>query len=380
MASSGGAGKDVPAARAAAAVNDLIEAREGVSRLRSFLLQLDQEPRPPCAELVVVDGVLARLSSATSALGVSGAAAGGHQSPAAGSGGAGHQQQSVSSGGITGNLRSHRRSQPPYDKRITATLDDGHVWRKYGQKEIQNSPHPSVLGLASLLSQAFDASGSFARSRAVFRLEQEGELSAHALCYRNSNRSASLLRVFPRSYFRCTHKSDQGCNAKRHVQLCDTDPSKYVITYYGEHTCRDPSTVPLIFHTAGAAPDGSGTSNLISFTPSCAPAAAAAASSQLTVEGSVTQLSSSWCTSDGVLSSSAGSLMQVDGLGAVVGSSAGVMSNTVVPAPPDSVVALGDVPGGGGAGVGSFPSSPNSLGFAVSIDDDDDDDFLGLNP
>ncbi|KAL6660099.1 hypothetical protein ACP70R_002221 [Stipagrostis hirtigluma subsp. patula] len=320
MASSGGAGDDVPAARAAAAVNDLIEAREGVSRLRSFLLQLDQEPRPPCAELVVVDGVLARLSSAMSALGVSGAAAGGHQSPAAGSGGAGHQQQSVSSGGITGKLRFHRRSQPPSVKRVTAMLDDGHVWRKYGQKEIQNSPHP-------------------------------------------------------RSYFRCTHRSDQGCNAKRHVQLCDTDPSKYVITYYGEHTCRDPSTVPLIFHIAGAAPDG--TSNLINFTPSCA----AAASSQLTVEGSVTQLSSSWCTSDGVLSSSAGSLMQVDGLGADVGSSAGVMSNTVVPAPPDSVVKLGDVPGGGGAGVGSFPSSPNSLGFAVgSIESiDDDDDFLGLN-
>ncbi|KAL6649875.1 hypothetical protein ACP70R_014099 [Stipagrostis hirtigluma subsp. patula] len=317
MPSSGG--DDVPAARAAAAVNDLFEAREGVSRLRTFLLQLDDH-RAPCAEQVA-DGVLDRLSSAMSALGVGGAAAEGHQSPAAaGSDGAG-QQQSVSSGGSTRKRRLSRRSQRPSDKRVTAILEDGHVWRKYGQKEIQNSRHP-------------------------------------------------------RSYYRCTHRSDQGCNAKRHVQLCESNPPKYVITYYGEHTCRDPSTLPLIVHAAGTALDGD--HNLISFAPSYT---AAATSSQLTMEGSVTRLSSSQCTSDDVFSSSAGLFTQVDELGAAVVGSAGAMSNTVVSAP-DSVGVV-DMPAGGGgadaAGTSSFPSSPDSFSwFAVGslgIIADDDDDF-----
>ncbi|KAL6902034.1 hypothetical protein ACP4OV_004910 [Aristida adscensionis] len=324
MASSSSTGGAVPEERAAVALNDVAEAHEGVTRLRSFLLQL--EHRPPWAEQVA-DGVLDRLSSAMTALDVAGAAAG-SRSPATGSDGAGREQQSARS---ARKRRFSRRSQGPSERRIMATLDDGHIWRKYGQKEIQNSPHP-------------------------------------------------------RSYYRCTHKSDQGCNAKRHVQLCDTDPSKHVVTYYGEHTCGDPSTVvPFIVHAAGAAPDvDGGTNNLISFTTSGAAPAVAATSSQLTMEGSVTRLSSSsWCTSDDVFSSSAGSFMQVDELAAVVGS-AGVTTSPmrVGSAPPDRG-GLGDMPPGR-AGAGSFPSSPNSLGFMVgslgSIDDDDDDDFFRLGP
>ncbi|CAL9100010.1 unnamed protein product [Musa acuminata var. zebrina] len=69
------------------------------------------------------------------------------------------------------------------------TLDDGQTWRKYGQKEIQSAKHP-------------------------------------------------------RSYFRCTHKYDQGCMAHRQAQLSEDDPTDFVITYIGEHTCRDPTVVP----------------------------------------------------------------------------------------------------------------------------------------
>ncbi|XP_042428177.1 WRKY transcription factor WRKY24-like [Zingiber officinale] len=67
------------------------------------------------------------------------------------------------------------------------SLDDGQTWRKYGQKSIQNSNNP-------------------------------------------------------RSYFRCTHKYDQGCLARRQVQQAEDDPKTFVITYDGEHTCRDPAT------------------------------------------------------------------------------------------------------------------------------------------
>uniref|UniRef100_A0ACD5U254 Uncharacterized protein n=1 Tax=Avena sativa TaxID=4498 RepID=A0ACD5U254_AVESA len=62
------------------------------------------------------------------------------------------------------------------------TVEDGFIWRKYGQKEILHSKHP-------------------------------------------------------RLYFRCTYKDDSGCRATRQVQLSEDDPSLYVITYFGEHTC-----------------------------------------------------------------------------------------------------------------------------------------------
>ncbi|KAJ8472086.1 hypothetical protein OPV22_026429 [Ensete ventricosum] len=75
------------------------------------------------------------------------------------------------------------------------TLNDGQTWRKYGQKEIQSSKNP-------------------------------------------------------RSYFRCTHKFDQGCMAVRQVQRSEADPSTYLITYLGEHTCRDPAMAPQLFSTS----------------------------------------------------------------------------------------------------------------------------------
>lgn len=62
MASSGSAGRDLPAARAAAAVNDLIEVRDGATRLKGML----QEQSSELTELM--DGMLNKLSSALSAL------------------------------------------------------------------------------------------------------------------------------------------------------------------------------------------------------------------------------------------------------------------------------------------------------------------------
>lgn len=299
MASSGGG--DVPAERAAVAVNDLIEVREDAARLKSLL----QEQSSPWAELM--DGMLDKLSSALSALdtgaGAAAAAAAGGQSSAAGSDGV-RQSVTSSSRNITRKRSFSRRSQLSSSKRVTATLDDGHIWRKYGQKVIQNLPHP-------------------------------------------------------RSYYRCTHKSFQGCNAKRHVQVCDTDPSKYVVTYYGKHTCRDPSTIPMVIDAMpGAASDR--TNNLISFAPSYANATTGGggAPSQLVT----TQLSSSWCTSDDVFSSSAEPFVLVDELAAVVGS-AGTTSSTVGSAPDNG--GIGDMARGGGTV--SFPSSPSSLGFGDDL-------------
>lgn len=63
-----------------------------------------------------------------------------------------------------------------------STLVDGYIWRKYGQKEVAGTKHP-------------------------------------------------------RSYYRCVHKPDRGCDATRQAQQTDDDPSLFDVAYYGEHTC-----------------------------------------------------------------------------------------------------------------------------------------------
>ncbi|KAG6554548.1 hypothetical protein Mapa_003927 [Marchantia paleacea] len=60
--------------------------------------------------------------------------------------------------------------------------DDGYTWRKYGQKDIKESS-------------------------------------------------------YPRSYYRCTHKTDLGCPSIKMVQRSDEDPNFYDVTYRGQHIC-----------------------------------------------------------------------------------------------------------------------------------------------
>lgn len=68
--------------------------------------------------------------------------------------------------------------------KVTSTLvDDGYGWRKYGQKQILNAK-------------------------------------------------------YPRNYFRCTHKFDQGCQANKQMQRIQENPPLFRITYYGHHTCK----------------------------------------------------------------------------------------------------------------------------------------------
>ena len=101
MASSGGGGggRDVPAERAAAAMNDLMEAREGATRLRGLL----QEQSSECTELC--DVMLNKLTSALSALDT-GCAAG---ASAAGSGDGVIKPTAESSAGRTRKRSFSRR-------------------------------------------------------------------------------------------------------------------------------------------------------------------------------------------------------------------------------------------------------------------------------
>ncbi|XP_057489609.1 WRKY DNA-binding transcription factor 70 [Actinidia eriantha] len=81
--------------------------------------------------------------------------------------------------------------------KILPTMEDGHAWRKYGQKEILNAK-------------------------------------------------------FPRCYFRCTHKPDQGCLATKQVQKLQEEPLMYQITYFGHHTCTN--TLKFSQHTLDCDP------------------------------------------------------------------------------------------------------------------------------
>ncbi|CAL4901314.1 unnamed protein product [Urochloa decumbens] len=77
---------------------------------------------------------------------------------------------------LSGGERATRRVEKKW------TMEDGFIWRKYGQKDIHGSK-------------------------------------------------------YPRLYFRCTYKEDHGCMARRQVQQSEADPSVYLINYFGEHTC-----------------------------------------------------------------------------------------------------------------------------------------------
>ncbi|KAF7845230.1 vacuolar-sorting receptor 1-like [Senna tora] len=76
-----------------------------------------------------------------------------------------------------------RKTSQTWERNSEAPIDDGHAWRKYGQKTIMNAK-------------------------------------------------------FPRNYFRCTHKFDQGCLATKQVQMIQEEPVLYRTTYYGHHTCN----------------------------------------------------------------------------------------------------------------------------------------------
>ncbi|CAL4908725.1 unnamed protein product [Urochloa decumbens] len=70
-------------------------------------------------------------------------------------------------------------------------VQDGFLWRKYGQKDIQNSK-------------------------------------------------------YPREYFRCTNKYDKGCMATRQVQQSEDDPSLYNVAYFGDHTCGKGAAIATV--------------------------------------------------------------------------------------------------------------------------------------
>ncbi|XP_042385757.1 uncharacterized protein LOC121977228 [Zingiber officinale] len=94
-----------------------------------------------------------------------------------------------------GRKKRRREEEEKWAVVTTVPYEDGRQWRKYGQKSINNTEHP-------------------------------------------------------RSYFRCTYKEEQGCEAKKTVQQEDghADPPKFTVEYTARHTCKlSESTTGLPF-------------------------------------------------------------------------------------------------------------------------------------
>ncbi|XP_037481222.1 probable WRKY transcription factor 67 [Triticum dicoccoides] len=264
----------------------------------------------------LVKGMMAKLSSAMS---VFGSTSGGVEASS------GRKKRSATASGPHRRSTSRRRSKSPFINMVTArTLNDGKTWRKYGQKYIHASTNP-------------------------------------------------------RSYYRCSHKPDQGCQATRQVQESESNPSEYIISYYGQHTCKDPSTFRSLFiqGAADAAPPAD-CSNLISFT-SINGAAASTSTSAFAhcgvkeavdlhpmLSSRFSNYSSSPPVQEGVSSGSPspaghGKFMQYAGGQLVDVIDQRTSPLTVGSAPAEYWPVAGDA----GAGMDSFPSSPSpsSLGF-----------------
>ncbi|KAL5202787.1 hypothetical protein ABZP36_013739 [Zizania latifolia] len=198
---------------------------ENMAKAREFAKQLQGLLRDSPEAGLIVDQILNSFSRAMRALNKVSAVTGGGegsevQSDVTCGGSAGGKRKAAGGGAADRRPNCRRRTlQSSGVTKILKNLDDGQAWRKYGQKEIQNSKNP-------------------------------------------------------KAYFRCTHKYDQLCAALRQVQRCDDDPTSYWVTYIGEHTCRDPAAVAVAPHVVyQAADDGdvdglrAGSSRLISFAP-----------------------------------------------------------------------------------------------------------------
>ncbi|XP_052173947.1 WRKY DNA-binding transcription factor 70-like [Diospyros lotus] len=86
---------------------------------------------------------------------------------------------------------NRRNKGQTWTKHTPTSVADHYKWKKYGQKEIVNCLHP-------------------------------------------------------RSYYRCAHKDDRGCEATKQVQQIQNNPAEmYRTIYHGHHTCQNPIKKPL---------------------------------------------------------------------------------------------------------------------------------------
>ncbi|KAJ8505908.1 hypothetical protein OPV22_006794 [Ensete ventricosum] len=164
------------------AIDKINQAHELARQLRAVLLSSSSPPAGSSAELAgeILDNLMKCSASALSRLqscccrtchGV-----GGQRS---------REFSSEKRGRCMPIGHKRRKTQNTWSTVTSVPYDDGHGWRKYGQKDINSAK-------------------------------------------------------YPRSYYRCIHRKERGCPATKTVQQEDSDayPPKFIVAYSMQHTCR----------------------------------------------------------------------------------------------------------------------------------------------
>ncbi|KAI9107338.1 hypothetical protein K1719_021726 [Acacia pycnantha] len=108
-------------------------------------------------------------------------------------------------------------------------LDDGFRWKKYGHEIMDGSKNPRKDEAEMVPVYWFVTTES----------QQDDGFS-----WRKYGQKEILGSIYPRNYFRCTHRNLYGCLATKHVQRLDSNPNTFAVTYRGRHTCHLSSTGP----------------------------------------------------------------------------------------------------------------------------------------
>ncbi|URE03723.1 WRKY DNA -binding domain [Musa troglodytarum] len=99
-------------------------------------------------------------------------------------------------------------------------LDDGYKWRKYGQKVVKNTQHPSLhlllLGLGNA-NLAYDL-------HLDVNLNQQSIDAVKGI--------GNITEQKKRSYYRCTQEN---CRVKKRIERLPEDPRMVITTYEGRH-------------------------------------------------------------------------------------------------------------------------------------------------
>ncbi|XP_061368494.1 OBERON-like protein [Gastrolobium bilobum] len=121
---------------------------------------------------------------------------------------------------------------------------DGSIGEKKPKLSGEDRPYMTELSGYNFETPFFDIEYNGA-VRTSQSWEKESVSTEDGYQWRTYGQKDILNAKYPRNYYRCTHRYDQGCLATKQVQRIQEDPPLHRTTYYGNHTCRHDSSYKL---------------------------------------------------------------------------------------------------------------------------------------